>query len=389
MKNSQEKMPYLSDGEIYSIWKYLNGFRLVGRSLLNFDDIIASGENRIFVAKFLNLLKSLGINNLNELTFHKDIYLQYHKDNYKGLKEQKEAGVLDSISLTAFEFLEKLLAGDIDSFYQNDLGIFSFIFYEGRLGMLEFFEFSNKILPKNKEKLENFISLYIENFIANNLKKDKENFYCFDKQRKELINDLFHKEKDYGRSFIFEYPEKTALSWGLDKEYLFIHTLITLEALGYFEVENIWIFDMDLSPEQQTESYKVKINLRDKFFDEKDEIMYGIAFKKATQKNEFPKKDLTFNNQKSVLSFNGKEIEISKTRNSNGHYLLKTIFEDKNKIWEFDEIADDWNDEYKKDDWNRYYNAGYAVNEKIAKETTIKDFLAITNKTVGINRKYL
>lgn len=104
---------------------------------------------------------------------------------------------------------------------------------------------------------------------------------------------------------------------------------------------------------------------------------------------ENQKNNLDFDNEKSILFFNNKEVTISKTRNSNGHYLLKTIFKDKNKVWEFDEISEDWSDEYKKDDWARYYNAGYAVNVKVAKETTIKDFLDITSKTVGINKKYL
>lgn len=101
------------------------------------------------------------------------------------------------------------------------------------------------------------------------------------------------------------------------------------------------------------------------------------------------KLNLSFNNNKSTLSFNNKEIKISKTRNSNGHYLLKTIFKNKSKIWGYDEIADDWTDTYEKDDWTRYYNAGYKVNITIAIETTIKDFLIITNKTACINKKYL
>lgn len=389
MENSQQKMPYLNDGELYSLWKYLNGFRLVGRSLLNFDDITASGESKLFVAKFLNLLNNIGIDRVDGLIFHKDIYLQYNKDKYEYLKKEKEAGTLNGFKTKALEFLEKLFEGGAPLLYKDTSGIFDFAFYENILGFLEFFEFSADLPAQDRKKLEVFVNTYIEKFIHNELLKDRTNFYHFDKQRKMLFDKLSSYEKDYGKNFILEFPKSSDYFLEPDQEYLFIHTLIALEKMGYIEIEEIWIFDMDLPPKEQTEYYKIKMALTEKFFDEKEEIIYGIAFKKATQKIEVSKRDPAFDDKKSILSFNNKEIEISKTRNSNGHYLLKTIFKEKGKVWEFDEIAEDWEDEYKKDGWNRYYNAGYAVNEKIAKETTIKDFLSITSKTVSINEKYL
>jgi|GEM_PF-4071471 len=98
---------------------------------------------------------------------------------------------------------------------------------------------------------------------------------------------------------------------------------------------------------------------------------------------------LEFDEDKSVLFFKGKEIIISKTKNSNGHKLLETVFKEESKIWNYDEIAEDWYDEYTRDSWSRYYDAGYKVNKRIAEETTIKDFLIITNKMLNINKKYL
>ncbi|MFZ2154358.1 MAG: hypothetical protein WAV16_03960, partial [Candidatus Moraniibacteriota bacterium] len=355
MKNSQ-KIPYLSDGEVYALWKYLNGSKLTGKDLLDFNDLIPSNAGRAFIAKFLNLLKSLGVDKLNGLTFHKDIYFQYNKTSYDAFKKGKEDNALDSVNLKAFNYLEKLILGDINEFYRNKLGLFDFLFYENKLNFMEFFEFSSHIMPSDRKILANFINSYITNFIDDNLQKDKKNFYCFDKQKKKLIMDLSYKESDYGSSFIFDYLDQEELFPGLSNDFLFIHTLISLEMLGYLTVEEIWIFDMDLSPEQQTENYKVKIRLLDKFFKEKDEIIHGKILKKHTQKEQEPKIS-NFDEIKSILHFNKKEIIISKTRNSNGHYLLKTLFKDKNRIWEFDEVAEDWNDEYKKDSWNRYYNA--------------------------------
>ena len=103
---------------------------------------------------------------------------------------------------------------------------------------------------------------------------------------------------------------------------------------------------------------------------------------------------LTFDKNTSVLCFQGKEIEISKTMDSDPHYLLSILFRDKQKTWACDEI---WEDpyfsrerEYKSEtDWRKIYNAGYSVNEKIAKATMIDDFLDVAKTAVSINKKYL
>ena len=378
-------MQYLSEGELYSIWKYLNGHRLVHRNggILNFDDLTASGESKHFLAKFFNLLKGLGITRLEKLVFHRDIYEKYHKKGVEELKQKVKTGELKGFSAKHLEFLESISA-DPYTLLDDDLGIYDFLFYEGALGVLEFFEFSDYLTPKNKKALSGFVDKYITNFQGDSLEKDTENFYRFDKQKETLIRKLRSLEEKYGKSFILEYPENIELVLGTDKEYLFIHTLITLEKLGYFAIEKIWIFDMDLPPEKQTESYKIKLRLEEKYFEERTSSPLHALYSKE-QKN----KVLGFNEKNSLLQFNGKEITISKTRNSNAHYLLQTLFKDKSKIWEFDEVAEDWGEEYKKRDWGRYYNAAYKVNEKIAKDTTIKDFLSITNKTVAIQKKYL
>jgi hypothetical protein len=89
-----------------------------------------------------------------------------------------------------------------------------------------------------------------------------------------------------------------------------------------------------------------------------------------------------------ILNFMGKSIQFQ--IDTYPYYLLKTIFKNPTKIWNYDEIADDWGLSYEeKPPWKRFYNAGYQVNTKIAKETTVKDFLKLTNKTVNINQKYL
>jgi hypothetical protein len=116
-----------------------------------------------------------------------------------------------------------------------------------------------------------------------------------------------------------------------------------------------------------------------------NDIMEKLAFVPIATSN---KSALSFDKNSGVLKFNNKEIVISKSKNTSPHYLLTTIFKNKEKVWNYDEIAEDLGNDYDKNSWSKYYNAGYKVNEKVAKETTIKDFLLITSKDVGINKKY-
>jgi len=104
---------------------------------------------------------------------------------------------------------------------------------------------------------------------------------------------------------------------------------------------------------------------------------------------------LGFDERKSVLSINGQEVEISKSKNSDPHYLLTILFRDTGKEWACDEI---WEDQYfvrnnrdydAKTDWNKLYNAARAANEKVAIATTIQDFLDISKASISINKKYL
>lgn len=98
---------------------------------------------------------------------------------------------------------------------------------------------------------------------------------------------------------------------------------------------------------------------------------------------------LNFDVTSSILTFQGKEILIARSKNTDPHYLLQTLFADLKKLWNYDEVATDWKTDFDKTKWKRFYNAAYKVNQKIAEKTTIKDFLEATKKTVSVNRKYL
>ena len=183
-KNSpQEKMPYLNDGEIYNLWKYLNSFRLEKENRITFNDLIALNQENLFVLDFSDQLYKIGIDDLKDLDFHKDSYLEYNKNKYNKLIEEPEEKEIKKYNLDPGKHLKKIFSGN---FNLDDVVTFS-VFYEDRLEALGFFEFSSELLPNNKKKLANFVNPYIKHFINDNLKKDRHNFYHFDKQRKEFF----------------------------------------------------------------------------------------------------------------------------------------------------------------------------------------------------------
>jgi len=117
-------------------------------------------------------------------------------------------------------------------------------------------------------------------------------------------------------------------------------------------------------------------------------------FEKLNIKNKSNKNILISDNVKlkydpknGKLFINDQNILISKNLDTNQHHLLKIIFEDPTRIWNYDEIHEKIEGiqiEYKKEYWRKYYNAAYDINNKVAYETNIKKFLKITKNTVNI-----
>lgn len=117
----------------------------------------------------------------------------------------------------------------------------------------------------------------------------------------------------------------------------------------------------------------------------------GISLDNILNKPNTPtKKYIKFDKDRSTLFLQEKEILISKAKNSRPHYILTVIFTNKEKGWNYDEIAENLDknnpEPYKKDDWKKFYQACRDINEKVAKETTIKNFLDFTKFKVSINK---
>lgn len=373
-----DDLSYLRDEKLYVLWKLLNGYRLLGRDSMRFEDFIVPEESQSITA--FSLCQDLRFQDieLKGWRFHLELYKKYCPKEYEGvllfMKEKPDTGFSKSA--------ERIFNGEFEI---EDVEIVCML---PNYNFVEWFEFDADLPKKTKDVLGRILDDYIDNFIQDRLVIDTVNFLKFERQKEELLRGLeFSYLREYGDTFVYKTHEHLPyLGDKTDRElsYLFIHTLTALEKLGYLSVERIRVFDMDVPPEKQTENYKVKITVTQKLREEA-QALYG-SFKKKTEEL----KPMTlFNSKESILSFKGKEIEISKSKNTNPHYLLETLFKDKEKAWSYDEVAEDWSQDYGRDSWTQYYNAGYSVNEKIEKKTGIKDFLILTNKSVTINKRYL
>ncbi len=160
--------------------------------------------------------------------------------------------------------------------------------------------------------------------------------------------------------------------------FLFVHTMLALENENYLIIE-----DFSFGPKGLFDMYdrgflfRVRLNNTKRNSD--------------TIKIKTYSRVPTFNETTRVLSFMGEDILIAKKEDSDPHKLMRTLFKDTSKVWANDEILEDWGYFLSEEDVtkNKAYQAGKAVNRTIAQETTVKDFLNITTKTISINSKYL
>lgn len=118
--------------------------------------------------------------------------------------------------------------------------------------------------------------------------------------------------------------------------------------------------------------------------------LYNDIVEELDLLNKPPISRLDFDAENSILYLLGESVTISKRAESDGHDLLRTLFMDKSRIWNNDEILDDWKLSVDADvPKNKIYQAGKAVNRVISDQIHIKDFLDVTTKKISINKRYL
>ena len=86
------------------------------------------------------------------------------------------------------------------------------------------------------------------------------------------------------------------------------------------------------------------------------------------------------------MSICDKNVKIQKF--SDQYHLLRILFKDELKDWQFSEIAE-LIDSEKAFKWKNLYNSANEIKKKIAIETGIKDFFITTTQSIKINEKYL
>lgn len=383
---------YLSDSQFYAIWKYANSDSLIPKRVCNFEDVAGLETSRGFaIMSMFFLLRNIGINKLEGLVFHTDIYKKYAGKSYEKLlqiiKEKPDA--------RAIQNLTKVLGGKISELNTEELS--DILIVSQTYGLSEFFEYDK---PKGltKKKLDDFISEYLKIFIEDGLLKDRQNYYNFQKQKEDLLFELKMQYRKYGSSFIFYHPSFDFIS--IPPESLPIHTVAALEHLGLLEVEGIWIFDMELPPEKQTEQYRIKIKLKPQLiniFNPSNPLDEEITFSKATRTNSQQEKTkplLTSEGKNGFLKFykQGPKIPVGNT-GKRKYKLLECLIDPLGTAKMVDEVFNGI--KLARDDKNAALKDPYLANSKkldviqytIKELQKIKGLKGKISLGIGLNRK--
>lgn len=385
-----DKYPYLQEKILYGIWKYANAYRLTGKTEIGFNDIASPDFSTIGSCLILMSLhmKNMGIQ-INGLYFYDKGYFTYTKD------EDRDKYTKDGISKNMKKSIKAIIKNDFtyDDFMQA--GILSEKYH-----LAEWFQFPTKLNSKNRKKIDAFLAFYIKEFINDNLAINKKSYYRFEKQKESMLYELKQEANNMGNTFIIESTEQNSYNPRPDyiltgKSELFIHTLIALEKLEYLNIENIWVTDMDIPPEDQTMTYKVRITILPELIEKwhkADNWLTDLAPTKL--KEESKNKPPIFDADTSILTIQDDQAIISRTKNSNPHIMLSLLMKKPYKVWEPAEL---WAKCFNRDienyttrkDWKRLSNTGRDLNEKIALQTKVKDFVSVKTTSIQINKKHI
>ncbi|MCG2686673.1 hypothetical protein L6278_00875, partial [Candidatus Parcubacteria bacterium] len=260
--------------------------------------------------------------------------------------------------------------------------------------ILEYTSFSFSLVSVQKSKLREDFDAYIEAFIQGRLERNErskgigntfvyqsQNIFTF-KKHNELFKEYLQKMQDnFGNVITIEnefedrfpnseYPQPEFIRDRYEKRnFFFLHILFAFEKLGLIK---LWAISTNWNlREEKMLTFQAKIELLPKFF------------------NEDISKTLDFDTDKSRLYVQGKEIKIQKF--SDQYNVLKILFKNKESLseeWFYSKIAEllDRAEDFKD---KKFYNAIYQINQKIAKETEIKNFFITTNQSFKIDNKYL
>lgn len=95
---------------------------------------------------------------------------------------------------------------------------------------------------------------------------------------------------------------------------------------------------------------------------------------------------ISFDIEKSILKIGEKTIKIAKFTKQ--YEILRVVFCDINKDWQYSEIAEELDRDCPEKNWKNLYNLMDEIKKKIIIETGLKDVFITTTQSVLIDEKY-
>lgn len=364
---------FLEDANLYTLWIYSEP-KFYPREYFGIEAILPSKKTTAKVA-FAFLAKEL-----EKARVPFDTFNSYSDLDYKEIGMPPTKKTLEDYSISE----QKKIIEACKKFKTHDLGLKEVktlepLYYDLHDYLYLQPELEDKALLKLREHIEKYIDL----FLNNELFVYDHNYFAFEKQKQCFIEKIkkIKALESYGKNFIVSETIEESRSAKAESGFLFVHTLLALQKLGYIEVLRLWH-----SPGGLLEDcvYHASIVVSKSFIDE-----VNSNYRKDNPLNIVE----GFDEKRGILRFAKCEIELSKKgKETDAVLLLKTLLKADVDEWRHnDEILADWgyNDDDRKDlPKNKIYFAGQNINRAVALKTQINDFLECSTTKARINPKY-
>lgn len=297
----------------------------------------------------------------------KDIQTEIEKNSPKKKKE-------------LHKILEKIQEGSLLTI--EEVGAFSWVWFR-IYSSINFLPQEETIPSDITDIMDIGYEKYLEDFINNELIIARKNYYRFEAQKRTLIQLIQKKNKIelYGNNFIIQEDIDDNCINVQRPDFCLLHTALALQKLGYFTIVDFW--HKTSFPKENSGLY-VNVILNDIFVEE-----VNTDFKKTNPSIVLE----SYDTERCVLKFAGHEIKISKkAKKTDAVLLLQTLLENESADWMYnDEILENWGhnpDDQKDLPKNKVYFAAQKINNPIALETQIDDFIEYNTTCARINPKY-
>ena len=328
-------------------------------------------------------------------TFHKEIYKKY---NAEELEDVENAVITEFENVPDYDKRAELLSNVLDNrFTIRDFAGHLMVPYFEK--MAEFIEFETDLSKKVARGIAAYLDDYMRLFMEDGLKMENQNYVRYQRMKESMMKKLFDLYNRYGDDFITEsmdFADFWDVPWKKDVEHLFVHTLLALEREGLMKIDYFWTVDLDKNPEtwpkKGNETIKANITLMEAFLDEVKNSDYitsldkPLSPKKSSKQEDAPR--LKFDPVKSALFIGSTEVEVR--NHSNQYELLKIVFEDSKEAfreWFYSKIAEQYEPSHQPNE-KRFENAAYQLNNKIIRDTGLRDVMEVKKRSVIFNKKY-